>query len=112
VSELPVSQGDRVERGDLIMRLDAEGKKAAVESAESALAQRRAEADAAERLAKSGSLPKLQLDSARAALALARSQLEAAQAELSRDQVLAPFSGLVDKVNVELGSSVQVGAEI
>jgi multidrug efflux system membrane fusion protein len=112
VAELPVEQGARVEKGDLIMKLDAEGKEAAVDSARSALAQRQAEADAAERLAKTGSTPKLQLESARAALALARSQLETAQAELTRNQVFAPFSGLVDKVSVELGGSVQVGTEI
>lgn len=112
IGELPISQGDLVEKGDLIMKLDAEGKEAAVDSARSALAQRQAEAEAAERLARTGSMPRLQVESARAALALARSQLEAAEAELARNQVFAPFAGLVDKVGVELGSSVQAGAEV
>lgn len=112
IAELPVSKGDRVEEGDLILRLDSEGKAAGVEAARQTLAQRQAEADAAERLAKSGNMAKLQLDNARSALAAAQSQLELAEAELDRTMVRAPFGGLVDAVPVELGSSVMQGAEV
>jgi len=112
VAELPVSLGSRVKAGDLILKLESEGKEAAVETARQLLAQRQAEADAAERLAKSGSLARLQLDAARSALAQAKSQLEAAQADLARIDVRAPFAGTIDKVDVELGSSVQAGAPV
>lgn len=112
VSDLPVDKGSPVREGDLIMRLDAEGKVAAVEMAKAMLAQREAEAKAAERLAKSGNMAKLRLDSAHTALAQARSQLEAADAELARNEVHAPFAGLVDRVPVEKGSAIMQGAEI
>ncbi|MFP1630847.1 efflux RND transporter periplasmic adaptor subunit [Zhengella sp. ZM62] len=112
IAELPVSQGERVQEGDLILSLDNEGKAAAVESARAVLAQREKEFEASERLARQGSLPKLQLETARSALANARSQLEQAQAELSRFELRAPFSGIIDKVSVELGSSVQQGAAV
>lgn len=112
IAELPVSQGERVQEGDLILSLDNEGKAAAVESARAVLAQREKEFEASERLARQGSLPKLQLETARSALATARSQLEQAQAELSRFELRAPFSGIIDKVSVELGSSVQQGAAV
>jgi membrane fusion protein, multidrug efflux system len=112
VSELPLSKGQMVEAGDLIIRLDAEEKEAAIATAQQLLSQRQAEAEAAERLVQSGSLPRLQADNARSALASARSQLEAAQAELTRNEVRAPFSGLVDRVNVEIGGSVMAGTEI
>ncbi|WP_367717463.1 efflux RND transporter periplasmic adaptor subunit [Nitratireductor sp. GISD-1A_MAKvit] len=112
VSELPVSKGQQVRAGDLILRLETEGKEAAVETARQVLVQREAEAKAAERLAKSGNLARLQLDSARSALASARSQLEAAEAELSRITVSAPFDGIIDKVDIELGSSAMQGQEI
>lgn len=110
--ELPVKKGSQVRKGDLIMRLDAEGKAAAVNMAEAMLAQREAESAAAERLAKSGNMAKLQLDNARTALAAARSQLETARAELEWTQVRAPFDGLVDRVPVEQGSSVMQGAQV
>lgn len=112
VAELPVSLGDRVEAGDLIVRLEAEGKEAAVETARQLLAQREAEANAARRLAERGSIPTLQLDNALSALAAAKSQVESAVAELERNTVLAPFAGVVDKVDIELGSSVQAGAPV
>lgn len=112
VSELPITKGRTVQAGDLIMRLDAEEKEAAIETARQLLNQRQAEAEAAERLVQSGSLPRLQADNARSALASARSQLETAQAELARNEVRAPFSGLVDRINVEIGGSVMAGTEI
>lgn len=112
VAELPFKKGDHVKAGELIMKLSAEEKEAAVETAKALLDQREAEWEAAERLSKGGSLPKLQLDSARSALAAAKSQLQAAIAELERNEVRAPFDGLIDKVSVELGSSVAQGGQV
>lgn len=112
IDELPIRQGGGIEAGDLVLRLDSEGKDAAVETARALLAQREAEVAAAERLASSGNIPRLQLDNARSGLAAARSQLEAALADLTRNEVRAPFSGIVDRVDVELGSSVQPGTQV
>lgn len=112
IDRLPVKQGDRVKAGDLILMLAAEEKTAAVEMARAVLEQRRAEWDAAERLAKTGSTPKLQLEIARSALATAKSQFEAASAELARNEVRAPFDGLIDRVDVELGSMIMQGASV
>lgn len=112
IAELPVKQGDLVESGDLILLLAAEEKEAAVENARALLQQREAEWTAAERLSKSGDLAKLQLDNAWSALVSARAALQAAEAELARDEVKAPFAGVVDKLGVELGSMVMQGAEV
>ena len=112
ISELPVKQGDRVKTGDLVLMLDAEEKVSAVDNARQLLTQRQAEIDASERLAKSGNLPKLQLDTARSALAAAKSQLDAAEAELARNEVKAPFNGVIDRVAVELGSAIMQGGEV
>ena len=112
VQDLPVSQGDTIEAGDVVMRLDTEGKESAVESARQLLAQRETEFAATERLVNSGNLPRLQLDTSRSALSSARSQLEAAEAELGRMEVRAPFSGVVDRVRTEVGSAVSQGTEI
>ncbi|PSJ59467.1 efflux RND transporter periplasmic adaptor subunit [Pseudaminobacter soli (ex Li et al. 2025)] len=112
IAKLPVKQGQHVKAGDLVLMLDAEEKTAAVETARQLVAQRQAEADAQERLVKSGNSPKLQSDIVRSALAAARSQLEAAQAELARTEVKAPFDGVIDRVPVELGSSIMAGGEV
>jgi multidrug efflux system membrane fusion protein len=112
VEELPFDQGDIVKRGDLIARLRDEGKEAAVETARKVLAQREAEAVAAQRLAERGSLPKLQLDGVQSALAAARAQFDAATADLDRNVVRAPFDGMVDKVDADLGGSLSAGAAV
>lgn len=112
IAELPVEKGTRVKKGDVILKLDGEGKEAAVATAKQLLSQRKAEADAAERLAKSGNLPKLQLDQANSARFQAQSQLEAAQADLDRITVTAPFDGLIDRVPVEQGASIPQGGEV
>lgn len=112
IEKLPVKQGDRVKTGDLVLMLAAEEKISNVDNARQLLVQRKAELDAAERLAKTGNLPKLQLDTARSNLTLAQSQLDTAQAELDRNEVKAPFDGVIDRIPVELGSSVMQGGEV
>ena len=112
IAELPVRQGDLVKAGDLILMLDAEEKPAAVETAKALLKQREAEWEAVQRLAKSGSTPKLQVDNAFSALTAAKSQLQAIESELARNRVVAPFDGVVDRVTAELGSSVMQGGEV
>jgi len=112
IESLPVKQGERVERGDLVMRLDASDKEAAIRMAESVVTQRQAEASAAERLVAGGNAPKLQADQARAALATAKSQLETAKAELAQYEIYAPYNGLIDRVPVQRGSTILAGAEV
>jgi membrane fusion protein, multidrug efflux system len=112
IESLPVKQGERVERGDLVMRLDASDKEAAIRMAESVVTQRQAEASAAERLVAGGNAPKLQADQARATLATAKSQLETARAELAQYEIYAPYNGLIDRVPVQRGSTILAGAEV
>jgi multidrug efflux system membrane fusion protein len=112
IDKLPVKQGQRVKTGDLVLMLAAEEKLSAVSNAKQLLVQRQAELDAASRLAKTGNLPKLQLDTARSNLTSAQALLETAQAELDRNEVKAPFDGVIDRVPVELGSSVMQGGEV
>jgi membrane fusion protein, multidrug efflux system len=112
ITELTAKQGDAVKTGDVILSLDAEDKKAMVTTAEQTLAQRKAEMASSEALAKRGNLAKRALDEARTALSAAQTQLESARAELDRLQVIAPFDGVLDKIDVQNGSSVQQGAPV
>lgn len=112
ITALPVKEGDRVKKGDLILKLDPEGREAAVANAQQLLAQREAEAAAAEQLAKRGNMAKLQLDGARSALKAAEAQLQAALADMQRTTVVAPFDGVIDKLPVEDGSSVSQGGAV
>jgi multidrug efflux system membrane fusion protein len=112
IDQLPVKQGQHVKTGDLLLMLATEEKLSALGNARQVVDQRRAEFDAASRLSKTGNLPKLQLDNTRSSLTLAQSILEAMQAQLDRNEVRAPFDGIVDRVPVELGSAVMQGGEV
>lgn len=112
IDELHVREGGQVEEGSPVISLDVEDKAAMVDTAKAVLEQRRKEFEAVERLVKRGSSPKLQADTARSALAAARSQLQQAEVELDRMQVEVPFSGVIDTVHVEQGSFVQAGAPL
>jgi len=109
LGELKVKKGDLVKTGDVILVLDGAEKLSMVTTAEALLDQRRKEADNVERLVKTGIVPTTQSDNARSALASARSQLEAAQADIDRLTVVAPFSGIIDQVMVEEGSWLPSG---
>ncbi|WP_343217443.1 efflux RND transporter periplasmic adaptor subunit [Hoeflea sp. YIM 152468] len=109
LGELKVEKGDQVQTGDVVLVLDGAEKQSMVETAEALLVQRRKEAENVERLAKTGIVPTTQIDTARSALASARSQLEAAQADIDRLTVVAPFSGTIDQVMVEEGSWLPSG---
>lgn len=112
IEQLPIKEGDRVTKGQTLLVLDAEDKPAMIEMGKQVVKQREAELVAAQRLAKTGTMAKLQLDTAISALSAARSQLKAAEADLDRLTLIAPFDGVIDSVDVELGSSVAQGAQV
>lgn len=112
ISLLAYSQGDAVKAGAVILDMDSKEKKIAADAASQVVKQKQAKFAATEALAKRGNVAKLQLDDARADLQGAQSRWEAAKAELERTQVIAPFDGVVDKIAVENGSSVQQGAPV
>lgn len=112
IEQLPFEQGDSVEEGDVILSLEVEEQTAMIETARALLEQREKEHEATERLVTAGTLPKLRADESRSALSSARSQLEQAEAQHARLEVRAPFSGVIDRLNVERGSYVQAGAQV
>ncbi|MEQ8306785.1 MAG: efflux RND transporter periplasmic adaptor subunit [Hoeflea sp.] len=109
LGELKVEKGDKVVAGDVILVLEGTERSAMVETARALLDQREKEAENIERLVESGIAPTTQRDTARSALASARSQLEAAQVDVERLAVEAPFSGVIDQVMVEEGSWLPSG---
>ncbi len=112
ITTLPFRQGERVKAGDVILAMDSEEKKIAVDAAAQLVSLRQAQADATQKLANTGNVAKLQLDASRSDLQAAQSQYEAAKAELERTQVIAPFDGIIDRINVQNGASIQLGSPV
>ncbi|MEO1702901.1 MAG: efflux RND transporter periplasmic adaptor subunit [Pseudomonadota bacterium] len=112
IGKLPVKQGGRVSKGDMLARLDPEGRDIQLASAEAQLKRRRTELEARAELVARGTLPKLQLEELITAVADAEADLAGLKAELDRLDITAPFDGVLDVVNVELGSAVQPGVAV
>lgn len=112
ITSLPFKHGDSVRAGAIIMDMDSSEKTVAVEAASQLVVQKKVKADATEELATRGNVAKFQLDAARADLQSAISQFEAAKADLQRTMVVAPFDGIVDKINVENGASASEGTVV
>jgi membrane fusion protein (multidrug efflux system) len=112
VAELPVEDGDRVDRGDLILRLEEEEERAAVAAAEAALAEAEAELRRARQLAGEEFAAEQRVDTARAAYESAKADLERAQVRLRDRRVRAPFAGRVGVVEVSPGSFVEPGTTL
>ncbi|MEL6919761.1 MAG: efflux RND transporter periplasmic adaptor subunit [Pseudomonadota bacterium] len=112
VGTLEVEKGDLVSKGDVIVRLDPEGREVMVASAQAQLKRRRAELDARAQLVERGTFPRLQLEELISGLAEAEADLATMKAEIDRLSVTAPFDGVVDQVTVELGSAVQPGVGV
>lgn len=139
IVELAVEEGDSVRQGDLILRIDQERFRAAVRRAEAALAEARARNAQAranfqqarrdyERIRALGEagenfVTESEVEQARTEMEVQQSLLEAAresavQAEaalneaedqLEKTTIQAPMSGVVTRLNVEVGETAIVG---
>lgn len=112
VTELPVTDGDSVDAGALVMAVEGPEKLAAVESARAQLTTASNQAEANEKLRARGAMSELQYEASVAAREAARSGLEAAQAQVDQLEVRTPFAGLIDEVFVEEGSWVTPGNQV
>jgi membrane fusion protein (multidrug efflux system) len=123
VTEIVTDEGLPVEAGGVVLKIDPERRELELRSAEARLAEARAARSKAHRevgrvrkLSKRNVASPTQLDDAETAYSLARSRLEAAQAQLGvarralRDaSVQAPFAGLVAQRLVSPGEFVAMG---
>jgi len=112
ISSLALTKGSPVEAGALVMTLEGPEKLAQADIAEIALAQRDRELDRAEKLFAGGNTPEIEVLNARSARDAAAAELIRARAAVGRLELRAPFAGIVDTVDVEIGEWVQTGAGV
>ncbi|MCB2115357.1 MAG: efflux RND transporter periplasmic adaptor subunit [Rhodobacteraceae bacterium] len=112
IAALGVAQGDTVEADQIVLMVEGPEVAAGVENARATLAQRAQELQVAEKLFKSGNTAELQLIKVRADKAAAEAALSEAKAAADRLNLRAPFAGVIDSVDVELGEWVPIGTPI
>ena len=104
VVEIPVRKGARVERGQVLLRLAADDRPVRVAQARAELVRQRLDLEAARRLFDRNLQSESKLRLAEASAAAARAALKAAELELERTGIHAPFDGVLETIHVELGS--------
>jgi multidrug efflux system membrane fusion protein len=112
IDQLPISQGDRVAAGDVVMSVEGTDVAASVTTAEATLAQRSQELEVAEKLFQSGNTAELQLIKVRSDKAAAEAALSQAEAAADRLNLRAPYAGIIDSLEVERGEWVPAGTPI
>ena len=110
VETVEVKEGDFVDAGDLIARLAPDDRMERLERARSSVRLREIEYEAASRLAESGWQSEAAEAEALAQLDRARSDLAAIRLDIERTRIKAPISGILEELDIEVGSVVFTGA--
>ncbi len=105
----PIERGQRVEKGQVLCRIATQDRQAKLEEGREALNQAQIEYDGSLKLAKQGLISNTMIATTKARMATAKAQVARAQVDLEHTQVRAPFAGLVEDTQVELGDFVQPG---
>jgi len=109
VVDAPAVEGSTVAEGDTLCRLDVDARSANVAQAQAELRARQLDFDAATELANRGHRAANQVAAAEAARDAARARLSAAREELANVEIVAPFDGVFDGRNAEIGDFLRAG---
>jgi RND family efflux transporter MFP subunit len=112
ITALNLASGTQVTAGTVLATLDTQAAAIALDRARLMLDDAQATSDRVARLARSGTATDLQKQEAALALKTAELALRDAEFELSRHSLVAPISGWVGLLGVEVGDRVTPGQEI
>ncbi len=104
VAEVAARAGSTVAEGDLILQLDADSERAALQSAEASLSEARQSFERVEALAASNTAAEARLEEARAAFNRAQSDVTRAEAALADRRIAAPFAGTLGLIDLDPGA--------
>lgn len=112
VRHIRFDSGDMVERGQVLVELDADTERAQLRSARARRALARTNVQRTRGLVAQGALARQELDDAEAALATAEADVAALRAEIERKEVRAPFAGTTGIRAVSRGQYVAAGTTV
>jgi len=109
VVAIGIERGERLDRGQLIVRLDPNDRNARLAQAVATVKQRELEFDAREKLKNESYVSEAQLQEAAALLETARAELKRAEIDIRNMTIRAPFDGALQDRMVEIGDYLQRG---
>jgi multidrug efflux system membrane fusion protein len=112
VESVVAVKGAKVKHGDALVRLAANDRPARVSEARALVAKRDMEFRAQENLAKKDFTSEVSLANAKAQLESARSMLAMVDLDLARTVIRAPFDGVFNDHQVDVGDYVKAGDQV
>lgn len=109
VEELLFEDGQKVEAGQLLVRLSSQEVLAALEAARANLAEQEREMARLQKLVESGAAPVARLEERGTLAELARRRIQESEARLADRRIEAPFSGLLGLRRISPGALVSPG---
>lgn len=109
VVSVPATEGAFVRRGQVLCRLAVDARQAELDQARAALRSRRLQRQAAAQLAEKGYRSQTQVLEAQANLDAAQAAVEAAEIALRQVDIRAPFAGVFDHRDAEVGAYLAPG---
>lgn len=109
VAAAPATEGSVVARGQVLCRLAVDARQASLDMARASLKSRQLQRQAAAQLAEKGYRSETQVLEAQANLDAAQAQVRQAEILLAQVNVRAPFSGVFDKRDAEIGTYLSPG---
>ena len=109
VAAAPAAEGGFVRKGQVLCRLAVDARQASLDQARAMLRSRQLQRQAAQQLAEKGYRSQTQVLEAQAALDAAQAQVRSAEIALSQVNIRAPFDGVFDKRDAEIGTYLAPG---
>ncbi|WP_068874161.1 MULTISPECIES: efflux RND transporter periplasmic adaptor subunit [unclassified Phenylobacterium] len=109
VAATPAAEGAFVKQGQVLCRLSVDARQASLDQARAALKSRQLQRKAAAELAAKGYRSETQVLEAQANLDAAMAQVRAAEIALRQVDIRAPFSGVFDRRDAEIGTYLSPG---
>jgi membrane fusion protein (multidrug efflux system) len=112
IAELNFQDGEIVEAGQMLIRLEDGEEQANLRVAEAVRDERRNAVDRLNQLQARNMAPRADVEDARARLRQVEAEIQALEARLSNYQLRAPFDGVVGFRNISVGALVTPGTEL
>lgn len=112
VTEINFDDGQRVKKGDVLVKMDASQEIALKAEEQSRLNEAQRQVNRIKPLISRGAASKSLLDEANLELQTAKARINALEAQIAERKILAPFDGVVGLRNISVGALAQPGTMI
>ncbi|PID44497.1 MAG: hypothetical protein CR981_01335 [Proteobacteria bacterium] len=103
IEEILVREGDTVNKGDIIARIESTDYRIALERADAVYKQKKADYERDKRVHAQGAIPKAELDARETSMQIAKADLDNARLMYNRCRITAPIDGVIGKLNAKIG---------